>query len=288
MARTVEECNTYIVNNLVTIFYNAGITIDPTLWSKRNLIRLICYTMAVAQSYLEQLWDIAIARMEAIRVASASGSARWLQQKVFEFQYSATNPQYLVMTSGVYSYPVVNEALRIVTACAVTSTISNIVNIKAAKGTTTLEALAVGELTSLEAYITNIGNIGIVYNVTSTDPDRLYIEGTIYYNGMYSSIIEASVISAIESYLTNLSSERFGGDILTSDIENLIRNVEGVNDVVLERVSCRYESQTIHTGIDLVLAGDWINRKYTMGAGYMIAEDTATYELTDKLTFVAE
>lgn len=288
MARTVEECNTYLTTQLTNTFALQGITIDATLWSKRNLLRLIVYTIAIGQSLLEQLWDIAVGRMEDIQALSAAGSARWLQQKVFEFQYSATNPQYLVVTSGVYSYPVVDENLRIVTACAIYSTISNIVNIKAAKGDTTLEALAAGELTALQNYVANIGTAGITYNVTSTDPDRLYIEGTIYYQGIYSAVISANVIAAIEAYLVSLSQTRFGGDILTSDIENLIRSVEGVNDVVLERVSCRYESQTIHTGIDLVLAGDWINRKYTMGAGYMIQEDTVNYTFTDTLTFTAE
>lgn len=288
MARTVEQCNDYIVSQLVTTFANAGITIDPTLWSKRNLIRLICYTIAIAQSLMEQLWDVSYAKMQALAAVSASGSVRWLQQKIFEFQYSATNPQYLVVTSGVYSYPTVDESLRIVTACAVSSTISNQVNIKVAKGTTSLSALAAGELTALQGYVTNIGNAGIVYSVTSTDPDRLYIEGTIYYNGLYAAVIQGNVIDAIDAYLVSLSQTRFGGDIQTSDIENLIRNIEGVTDVALERVSCRYESQAVFAGIDLILAGDWINRRYNIGAGYMIQEDTVNYTFSDTLTFVAE
>jgi hypothetical protein len=287
MARSVAECNEYITSNLVTQFAAVGITINPTLWSTRNLLRLICYTIAIAQSLSEQLWDIALAKMEAVQEASSPASARWLQNAVFNFQYSSTTPQVLVVSNGVAAYDPVNEALRIVEACAVSSTIANTVLVKAAKNSP-LEPLAVGELSSLQTYVDMIGTAGITYVVSSDDADKLYLEGTIYYQGAYSSVIEANVIAAIELYLTELSITRFGGDILMSDIEVMVRSIPGVNDVAFERVSVRYDSQTIHTGIDLVLAGDWVNRKYIMGAGYMVQEDTATYTFADKLTFVAE
>lgn len=288
MARTVQECNTYIVNNLVTQFAAVGITITPTLWSTRNFLRLICYTFAIAQSLLEQLQDIAIAKMQAIQDISAAGSAKWLQDAVFKFQYSATTPQYLVTVAGVVQYPTINETLRIVTACSVSTNFSNQVLIKVAKGTSTLTTLSSPELTALQSYVTLKGISGINYIVSSSAADKIRLQGTIYYQGIYSSVISANVISAINTYLVNLSKTNFGGDILMSDIETLVRQIEGVNDIVFERVSLRYDSQTVLNGVDLVLGGDWVLRKYTSGAGYIVQETTTGHTFADTLTFIAE
>ena len=288
MARTVAQCNTYIVNNLVATFAAQGITINPTNWSQTNLLRLICYSFAIAQSLAEQLMDIYTANVQTIQNNSAAGSPQWIQDKVFKFQYSSTTPQNVVMTNGVPSYPVVNPALRIVTACAVSSGLPMFVSVKAAKGSTTLSALSASELSALQNYVTYIGNVGIVYTVTSQDPDRLYLEGEIYYNGSYSSVIATNVINALDEYLLNLSRERFGGDILVSDIEGVIKSVEGVNDVALEVIRPRYNSQAFGAGTTLKTGYDLIQRKYTSSAGYLIQEDTVGETFTDKLTFVPE
>jgi hypothetical protein len=68
----------------------------------------------------------------------------------------------------------------------------------------------------------------------------------------------------------------------------MIRNIEGVNDVVLQNVAARYDSQAFGAGIDLVLNGDWQNRKYLTGAGYIIQEDTAGQTFADSLNFIPE
>jgi hypothetical protein len=287
MARTVAQCNTLLVNSLVANFAAVGVTIDPTKWSTRNLMRLICYTIAIGQATLEQLWDVALASMTSVQQKAIAGSFAWLQDRIFRFQYSPTTPQLLVVTNGTADYATINENLRIIDACAISSTIANTVNIKVATGSP-LGALTSPQLSSLTSYVYNIGIAGITYNLTSTASDKLYLEGTIYYNGSYSAIISDNVKNGIESYLANLSATRFGGDILMSDIEVFVKSIEGVNDVIFERVSCRTSTQSIFGGIDLVLYGDWINRKYVTNSGYMVAENTVGYTIDDKITFVAE
>lgn len=119
MARSVAEINNYIVTNLVSQFASQGITITPTLWSKRNILRLVCYTVAIAQALLEQLQDIFIQRVEDIQGRSAAASILWLQDKFFKFQYNATTPQILqavivVLTSPTgtpYSYLALQYAI---------------------------------------------------------------------------------------------------------------------------------------------------------------------------------
>ena len=287
MARTVQECNDYLVTQLVAQLGSIGITINPNTWSARNLLRAVCYTFAVAQSLSEQLQDIQIAKMQEILEKSASGSAKWLQDAVFRFQYSAATPQYLTNVGGVVEYPIVIPSLRIVTACSVTSNFANQVLVKVAKGTT-LTTLTSPEVTALQAYVLLKGTAGISYVVSSTASDKIRIEGSIYYQGIYASVINTNVITALNTYLANLSKTNFGGDIKVSDLETLIRQIEGVNDVVFERVSCRLNSQTVLNGVDLVLAGDWVLRKYTSGAGYLVEETTASHTFTDTLTFIAE
>lgn len=287
MARTVAQCNTLLVNLLVANFAAVGVTIDPTKWSTRNLMRLICYTVAIGQATLEQLWDVALALMTSIQQKAIAGSFAWLQDRIFRFQYSATIPQLLTFTNGVAEYATIDETLRIIDACAISSTVTNQVNIKVATGSP-LGALTTPQLNALNAYIYNIGIAGITYNTTSSNPDRLYLEGTIYYDGSYSAIILDNVKNGVANYLANLSTTRFGGDILMSDIEVYVKSIEGVNDVIFERVSGRSSSQGMFGGIDLVLYGDWINRKYVTNAGYMIPEDSIGYTITDKITFIAE
>lgn len=287
MARTIEECNAYILSNLTTEFASIGITINTATWSKRNLLRVICYVVAIAQSVAEQMYDVAIAKMQAIQNVSAAATALWLQDAVFKFQYSATTPQTLTIINNVPAYNVVNENLRIVTACSVNTTVTNQVNIKVAKGNP-LVALSGAEKTALQTYVVQKGAAGITYNVISNNPDRLYLKADIYYQGTYSTVISQTVIDALNNFLTNLSKTNFNGNILVSDIENLIRGVAGVNDVVIDRMAIRESSQSIFGGTDMVFDGDWINRKMQFAAGYGIQEDTATYTFTDTLNFVAE
>lgn len=287
MARTVQECYDYITTNLTTQFATVGITITPSTWSKRNVLRNICYTFAIAQALFEQLNDLAITQMTAIQAISASATPLWIQDKMFKFQYSATNPQVLQIINNVPAYDEIDEDLQIIKGCSVTTTVVNSVIIKTAKGSP-LEALSVGEVSAAQTYIDQLGTAGINYTVLSLDSDKLYVEANVYYAGLYSPVIQASVIDALDNYLENLSTSNFNGYVYALDVERVIRAVEGVNDVEINRLSARYDSQTVLTGIDLVLGNELLNRRYLTGAGYIIQEDTPTYTFADTLTFIAE
>jgi len=287
MARTVQECYDYIVSNLETEFASVGITITPATWSKRNLIRNLCYIYAIAQSLSEQLQDVAIAKMEAIQRVSSPATAAWLQDAVFKFQYSSTTPQNLSIIGGVAQYAIVNEALRIVTACSVSNSVTGTVYIKVAKGSP-LAALSAPEISALQTYVDQKGAAGITYVVSSSNPDRLYLEGSVYYNGIYSSVISDAVIDALDAWLADLSVNNFNGEVKVTDIINVIRAVDGVNDFVPTRIAARYSSQSLFGGIDLVSGSDILSRKYNTGAGYIIQEDTSSNTFADKLTFIAE
>lgn len=287
MARTVDQINQYLVASLVTNFAAVNITIDPVTWSKRNMLRLICYTVAIGIALLEQLMDLFQQNIEYIVARAPAASELWVQKKMFEFQYSATDPQVLTLVDVVPVYPVVDPALRIITACAVSSTQSSIVNVKAAKGSP-LAALSTPERESAQGYINTIGVTGIEYNVISLESDKLYIDANIYYAGQYAAVIQASVIAALDSFLQNLSITNFNGALKMTDLEALIRNVEGVNDVVLNNVRGREDVAIFSAGIDLILNTAVVQRQWNTIAGYIGQENTAGKTFADTLVFTAE
>jgi len=287
MARSVDEINDYIVTALVSNFAAIGITINPTLWSKRNLIRALCYTVAIAQALMEQLQDIFMSNIEAVVATAAAASPKWVQAKMFEFQYSATDPQVIALINTVPVYPTVDPTLQIITACSVTSDISNVVAVKVAKGNPFV-ALSSSEKASAQGYINTIGVAGIQYEVISLNPDNLYIAADIYYQGQYASVIQANVIAVINQFLQDHSVNNFDGKLKMSDLEETIRDIAGVNDVVLKNVRGRADSDAFAAGIDLILGTAVIQRQWSTIAGYIISETTAGKTLADSLNFIVE
>jgi hypothetical protein len=287
MARTVQECYDYITTNLVTEFAAVGVTINPSTWSKRNVLRNICYTIAISQALLEQLNDLSLQKMQDVQKVSAAASSYWLQDKMFKFQYSTSNPQVLQVANGVVGYAVEDATLRIIKACSVSSTVAQTVVLKVAKGSP-LGALSSLEITAAETYVDQLGTAGIIYNVISLAADKLYLEADIYYDSAYNAVISAAVIKALQDYLETLSTTNFDGYIYVREVEKLIKNVPGVNDVVIQQMSGRLDSQGFGAGIDLVLGADTLNRRYQAGAGYLVEETTSGQTFTDSLNFIAE
>ena len=287
MSRSVSNINNYIVSNLVVNFATIGITINPVLWSKRNLLRQICFTVAVCQAYLEQLQDVFKQELEATVNKAAPASTAWVQDKIFKFQYSATNPQVIALVDTVAVYPVVDTTLRIITACSVTTDISNSVIIKAAKDNP-LAALSAQEIASAQGYINTIGIAGINYLVQSLSPDKIFIDAQVFYQGQYASVIQANVINTILSFLQNLSQANFNGALKMTDLEAVIRNVTGVNDVIINNVRGRAATDLYSAGIDLILSTAVLQRQWLTIAGYIAQEDTINKTFADTLIFTAQ
>ena len=287
MARKVDEIQAYIVATLVTNFAAIGITIDPLTWSKRNMLRAICFTVATCQALLEQLQDLFQQTIETIAAKAPAASASWVQDKMFKFQYSATDPQIIALIDTVPEYPVVDELLRIITACSVTSSVSNETQVKVAKGNP-FAALSAPELSAAQGYINVIGVAGINYVVISLESDKMFIEADIYYQGQYAAVIQANVIAAIEAWFIDRATNNFNGAVEMADLEGVINSVTGVNDVVLNNVRGRANTDLFSAGIDFILGTQVIQRKWQTVAGYIGQETTATKTFADTLNFIAE
>jgi len=280
MARSVSE----IQNSIITDVQNTPELAGASSTSKRAIWRLWTYIVAVAINLLEQLMDIYQSEIELTVALAAPQTPQWLQDKVFKFQYSATNPQVIQLINFVPIYPIIDASLRIVTRCSVRTTIANQVLIKVAKSEPPL-ALSVGEVSALQSYVTTLGVAGVNFVVSSAASDKLYVQAQIFYQGQYNSIIQASVVTAIEAYLGSIP---FDGTLRLSDLEIAIKSVIGVNDCVFQNVSARSDSTSFGSGTSLVVTNAVVLRLWNTLAGYVVGETTSGSTLNDSLTFIAE
>ena len=180
-------------------------------------------------------------------------------------------------------YPVIDPSLRLISRCSVVTTISNQVIIKVAKQNPPV-ALTSGELSSLQSYINQIGIIGVNYNCVSLTSDKIMIDAEIYFDGQYSTVIVGTVTNAINTFLSQLS---FNGVLKVSDIELAVRNVVGVNDILLKNVKMRSDATAFVDGTFLVQNNTVISRIFPTVSGYIVGETTVGNTFTDKLTFIA-
>jgi hypothetical protein len=281
MSRSISEIQQQMLDNIA-----ADTTLGTLLTStsKRAIYRLFTYIVAVAINTLEQLIDIFTASVEDIASKAAPATSAWLQNQILKFQYSATTPQVIQLIDFAPAYPIVDETLRIISRCSVSTNLSSSVLIKVATGATPA-ALSAPQLSALQSYVSQIGIAGVNYSVTSDVSDKLYVQANVYYLGQYSAVISANVVAAIEAYLSAIP---FNGQVKITDIEDAITGVEGVTDVVLVNVRARGNSTAFASGSFLVQNQQTIGRLWATVAGYIVGETTASNTLTDTLTFIPE
>ena len=282
MARKIETIKQQILDTKDTLPALDGLTSN----SQVALFNNIFHTAAVQIGVLEQLVDAKVAEIEAIVATQAIGSTPWLRAKILEFQ----NGDFVELdtTTFVIAYPEINEALKIITRCSVSETGNLIVEAKVAKSDPPV-ALSAPEKTALEDYLDVIKPPGTQINVVSLTADKLYVEGTVYYSGQYSTVIADNVKTALTAYMANLSSvENFDGIVRVTEITDAIQAAEGVVDVKLDEVGARphtiaFGSRTIvfklSTGVN--------NREYPTEAGYIVEETEAGGTFSDTLDFTA-
>lgn len=281
-ARTVEQIYQSIVIAKQAETDLNGLTSD----SRRAIWRLWAYIIASGQATFEQLAELEKANIQSIVLSAPANSTYWVQQKMFDFQYDATNPQIVQLNTSTfaYSYPTIDTALQIITRCSVNRQVYNTVQIKVAKGTTPT-ALSGLELSAAQDYINTIGVSGINYVVISNASDKMFIDADIYYKGQFSAIIQANVIAAIEAYFSGLD---FNGVVTLTDLEVTIKAVAGVNDVVLKNVRARKDSVNLTDATYLVQNNTELQRSWQTQAGYIVGETTSGNTLADTLNFIAQ
>lgn len=247
--------------------------------------RVWTYIQAVAINLLEQVIDIYQLAFEAKLVKAGVGTAPWIRDRVLEFQ-SGDNVSY---ADGIISYETVDTTKQILTRCSVNQDSNRQIKIKVAKSEPPV-ALSAAELLELQFYGLQIHFEGTQWVFVSGDADKLYILGTVYYNGQYAANIQANVIAALENYCSTLSSATdFDGTVLVSAIETVILQVPGVTDINITEIAARADATpwASRTVIYDLSAGTNL-RTYTTTTGYIVQETDSGHTFADSLTFTAQ
>lgn len=287
MARTIQSIQNQIIASKNSYAELNGLD-SP---SQVSIWRLWTYIQAVSISFLEQILDLFKVEIEAKLVNHVAGAKNWIKNNILLFQYSSTDPQIVEISDEyIISYPVVNTNLQIIKQVAIEVLDNNVIQIKVAKNSPP-EKIDNFEKSALIAFLSEIMPAGIQTMLYSENPDKIYIEGNIYYNGMYSAIIQANVELAINNYLENLP---FGGKFVVQELEAAILAVAGINDINISRIQARRDNQIFSYAENnpiYVLEGtinDVNVRNYSSYAGYLVTETTTDYTINNSLTYIAQ
>lgn len=261
-----------------------------TSTSQTAIWRLWIYIVAACINVLEQLQDVFRSELETISANARPGTPQWVQNKTFNFQYSATVPQIVQVVDSELVYPTDDDTLKIVTRCSVITSANGEVNIKVAKATsssdTTPIPLAALEKSSLESYWDIIGFAGINYKIINLSPDLIGVTADIYYDGQYASTIQADAITALNNYLASIP---FDGYVSVLSIEDALQKVAGIVDVKLNTISGRASTTSFGSRILFYdLATSINNRRYSTAAGYCKQEIQSGATFADTLTFIVK
>ena len=253
--------------------------------SQTAIWNLWAYITAVCIWIQTQLWSTYQSQIETIISSAPVLTDSYVQQQVFKFQYSDTNPQVIQLDSNFNpSYPTVNPNLQIISQCSVNTLPNTTVSIKVATQTPP-QALTSGQTLSLSGYLSQILPAGVQQSVISLPADQCYINGNVYYNGQYSSTIQNSVVQAINNFFINLP---FDGVLRVSALEQAILSVTGVEDFEFINLAIRPNATPISAATYLVNNYTQNYTQYGTYSGYIISEQTVGYTLPNSINFLIQ
>ncbi len=275
MARSAQT----IFQSIITQIQNNPTLVELNSVSQTALYALIAYIIATSQNTEETLNDALVTQVQAIGANLPPTTLNWLEQEIFNFQYSVSNPQVIQFSTAsiVPFYPIINPSLQIINNVFLTAnSLTNQVDIKVATGTPP-SPLNSDQLAALQFYVTQIGTAGISYICSSTAADLIYCQVTVFFQGAYASTIGASLLAAYTDYISNIS---FGGTIKVVDLLLALRVVPNVNNVEINNLFCRAFYQPFEGGQNLVVDNNWLQTTYIAQSGYFNDEASPNDFLT--------
>ena len=230
MSETIQQVENRLIDNKNADPALAGLN-SP---SQVALWRAFLNTIASGLKYFADLLDIYKAEVETIVELSPPHTGPWWIAQVKKFQYGDA----ITLVNFVPTYATIDTTKQIITQVAVTVPKSKVIQIKVAKGTTP-GPLAGGEISAFQAYVDQISDVDVTPNVISVAADKLWITGTIFYNGQYQATIQVEVIGAIKAFISALP---FNGQVKIISIIDAIQSVRGVTDVQIFSIAARKDS----------------------------------------------
>ncbi len=257
-----------------------GLTSPSQVAAWRNFLNVIATEIYQQQ----QVMNLFEQEVEAFIAGQAAGTNTWLQQKVLEFQYSATVAQIIQFVNFAPQYLTVDETLRIITQCAVVNRNVGGYTVKIAAN---LAPISVPQYDALSSYLAHL-NFGVPFFIINSDPDFLMLDADIIYDGQYSPVIQQDVTDAINDYIQDFNTNNFNGNIVVSKLQDVIQSVPGVIDVRLKQVEGRKSTTPVASATKMVDNAQVLLLGYSTYAGYIIIDTTAGRTLADTLNFIVQ
>lgn len=270
MARTVTEIkksmtSEFMKNSVIIAAYNAGISdVSKQIplagdfdayFPKVSMESLLFYIFASAAYLLEVLFDTHKDEVEELLDEQTAHTPKWYRDKALDFMKDKT----LIEDTDQYdtedmSDSEISDAKIISYAAAVEITGSSVLVLKIASGEVgSLAPVSADELTQFKAYINQIKDAGVKYNVINQAGDDFACKLVVYYNAtLLESDMRTAILAAIEAYLQGLP---FNGEYSNMALIDAIQTVEGVEIADFKKATY---------GVDSVA----INEKATPTAGY--------------------
>ena len=286
MARSINQISTEIINNIKA---------DPVLknqltsTSSKSIFKLLADSVATEINLFEQYLETFTTTNLDYLNKSITGTIFYIYNKVLLFQY---NDQIVIdKTTYQFSYPVVNTSKRIITLCTLQRDFNStlIINIAKTNGNSYTQ-LNSDELTQATTYINQIIPISVTQPlIQSSLSDKIYIKGTIKYNGTLYTLdqIQTAVINNINTYINGIPQKFIpsNGILNLYSLLDSIRTTDGVIDIIPVEIGCRKDS-TSFTDRTILISNSTINQtSYTFYSGYGETETTTGYTIQDSLTF---
>lgn len=230
MARTLQEIQAGIFNNISTNPNLSGLTSVSNV----AIYRLIVFVVSYAIVIVETLFDTHKAEVEDIILQKIPGTPRWYRDMTLKFQYGfalITDTDQFDNT-GATQEEIDNS--KIIKYCAVTEVpgTGKLVIKMATEIDGVLAPVEPEQKTAVDFYIFNYRYAGVRYSTVNYEPDILILNLKIYRdplvldsNGM--SILNATypVQDAINEYFKELP---FDGQLVLAHLVDKLQNAEGV------------------------------------------------------------
>lgn len=221
---------------------------------------------------LEVIWSILQSDIENTVSLGRPETAKWIQNQVLNFQYSATTPQVVVINPDFsVGYASINPSMRIITNCSVTGNGTGGILIKV---TTAAGPLSGPQLSALNSFLDTILGPDINYQLVNALADTLEIDGTVFFDGQFSGSIVTDVTNALLAYLAALP---FNGVVKVGELDSVIRKVNGVTDFLPANIIV---SANGGTPSHLILNSQVLAREYLTNAGYMVNDPVNPFSST--------
>lgn len=273
MARSISEIkknmtDAFLQNEDLRSAY--GITGDVTweqTFSAVSVENILIYIVAACLYVHETLWDMFRQEVSDMIDSNIVPTVRWYYTQARAYQHG----DILVYNEEQqnFGYMQDDSTKRIVTYAAVRDRGGSLL-IQVAKGDTPTP-LSADELNGFKAYMNQVKIAGVVLEILSQEPDKIYIGATVQIDP---SVITTSgqrisdgsypVREAIESYLKNII---YGGTFNKTKCVDAIQSVEGVTDVVLGTVRAQSAE-----GVTTEVSGN----NYTAVGGAFISQELNT------------